>query len=189
MQLCHKVVKNKQKNQEQNNNLYWVNNNRRICKKYEHIFITVTKRSLNIGDTGGPGAHGAPYFCKTQRKSFKAETIERLSPRSKCHYLRNSGTSRIQKFFLSANHGGWQCFSVFHDPSTLKSISTTLLTSVSNNEIKYVFSIPLTWGFWLNKFLEDFYSGFTVHEILLCESQTYQSKIMQCIFLYWQVRV
>ena len=68
MQLCHKVVKNKQKNQEQNNNLYWVNNNRRICKKYEHIFITVTKRNLNIGDTGGPAAHGAPYFWK----SFKA---------------------------------------------------------------------------------------------------------------------
>ena len=46
-----------------------------VYKKDEHIFIIVTKRSLNIGDTGGPGAHGASCFCKAQRKkrkSFKA---------------------------------------------------------------------------------------------------------------------
>ena len=37
-----------------------------------------------------------------------------------------SRVSRIQKFFFSANHGGQQYFSVFHGPSTLKSISPVL---------------------------------------------------------------
>ena len=46
------------------------------------------------------------------RKTFKAETIKRLSLRSKCYCLSHSTASRIQKIFLSANHGGRQLFNV-----------------------------------------------------------------------------
>ena len=63
-----------------------------------------------------------------KRKSFKAETIKRLSPRSKCYCFSHSRASRIQKFFLTANHGGRYYFSVFHGPSTLRSISPALLS-------------------------------------------------------------
>ena len=45
------------------------------------------------GDTRRPGVHGLPTFLhrkkkretKGKRKSFKAETFKRLSPRSKCY--------------------------------------------------------------------------------------------------------
>ena len=60
------------------------------------------------------------------RKTFKAESIKRLSLRSKLYCLSHSRVSRIQKKFLSANHGGRQYFSVFHGPSSLKSISPAL---------------------------------------------------------------
>ena len=63
---------------------------------------------------------------RKQRKSFRAETIKRLSLRSKCYYFSHSRASRIQKVFLSTNHGGRQFFSVFHGPSALKYISPTL---------------------------------------------------------------
>ena len=63
----------------------------------------------------GRGAGGiAPLlFCvarkkkwkqRKKRKSFKAETIKRLSPRSKCYCFSYSRASRIQQLFLSANH-------------------------------------------------------------------------------------
>ena len=60
------------------------------------------------------------------RNTFKSDTIKRLSLRSKLYCLSHSRASRIQTFFLSDNHGGRQYFSVFHGPSTLKSISPTL---------------------------------------------------------------
>ena len=84
---------------------------------------------------GDRGSHGPLLFCvakkkerkrKEKRKSFKAETIKMLSPRSKCYYFSHSRTSRIQKVFLSASHGGRQYFSVSHGPSTWKSISSSL---------------------------------------------------------------
>ena len=84
----------------------------------------------------GPATLGAgdTFLCSKKkkgnqrkaRKTFKAETIKRLSLRSKLYCLRYSRASRIQKFFLWANHGGRQYFSVFHGPSTLKSISSAL---------------------------------------------------------------
>ena len=46
-----------------------------------------------------------------KEKSFKEETIKRLSSKSKCYCFNHSRTSRIQKFFLSTNHGG-RLFSV-----------------------------------------------------------------------------
>ena len=64
---------------------------------------------------------------KKRRKIFEAETIKRLSPRSKCYCFSHSRASRTQKFFLLANHGSRQCFSVFYGPSTyLKSISPVM---------------------------------------------------------------
>ena len=64
--------------------------------------------------TGGPGGHAHPhpffFFCskknrekRKKRKSFKAKTIKRLSPRSKCYCFSYSRASRIQKFFLSTD--------------------------------------------------------------------------------------
>ena len=49
-----------------------------------------------------------------KRKSFKAETIKRLSPMSKCYCFRLSRAFKIQKLLLSTNYGG----STFHGPST-----------------------------------------------------------------------
>ena len=63
---------------------------------------------------------------KQKRKCFKAETIKRLSPRSKYYYFSHSRASRIRKSFLSVNHGGQHYFPVFHGPPTLKSISPAL---------------------------------------------------------------
>ena len=57
-----------------------------------------------------------------KRKSFKAETIKRLSPMSKCYCFRLSRAFKIQKLLLSTNYGG----STFHGLSTLKSIWPTL---------------------------------------------------------------
>ena len=92
------------------------------------------------GDTGEPGAP-LPltfffFFClrskkkgkpNEKRKSFKAEAIKKLSPRSKCYCFSHCGAPRIQKFFLSANHGAWQYFHVFHGPYILKFILPALL--------------------------------------------------------------
>ena len=92
--------------------------------------------NIRAGDTGGaPGGHGRPTFLGSKkkkgkqrkaRKTFKVETIKRLSLRSKCYCFSYSRASRTQRFFLSAKHSGRQYFSVFHGPSTLKSISPTL---------------------------------------------------------------
>ena len=70
-----------------------------------------------VGDTGGPGRPWTPsLFCVAKRKNgnkgksrkdFKAETIKRLSlSRIKCYCFSHSRAPRIQKVFLSANHGG-----------------------------------------------------------------------------------
>ena len=53
---------------------------------------------------------------REKRKGFKAETVNRLPPRSK-YCFNHSRASRIRKFFLSANHGGWQYFSYSMAPS------------------------------------------------------------------------
>ena len=90
--------------------------------------------------TPGPatqGKRGPPTFLRSKnkkgrqrqkREGFKAETIKRLSARSKYYCFSHSRASRIRNFFLSANHGGRQYFSVFHGPPTLKSISPALDT-------------------------------------------------------------
>ena len=84
---------------------------------------------------GGRGGHSPPTFLcskkkkgkqKEKRRTFKAETIKRLSPRSKCYCFSHCRVSRSQNFFWSANHGSRQYLSVFHGPSTLKSIMPAL---------------------------------------------------------------
>ena len=52
-----------------------------------------------------------------KQNSFKAGTIKRLWPGSKCFFFSHARASRIHNFFLSA------MVSVFHGPSTSKSIS------------------------------------------------------------------
>ena len=108
------------------------------------VFITLPckmKLIFRVGNTGegwGQGGHAPPHplFCIAKRKNgnkgesrkdFKAETIKRLSPRLKCYCFSHSRAPRIQKLFLSANHGNQQYFPVFLGPSTLKSISLGLI--------------------------------------------------------------
>ena len=75
----------------------------------------------------GGAMKGRLRLWEKKRKSLKAETIKRLSTRSKFYYFNHSRASRIKKFFLSANYVGRQYFSVFHGPLTLKSISAALV--------------------------------------------------------------
>ena len=102
---------------------------------------------IRAGDTGGPGEPclRLPTFLRSKKKkgkqrekrnTFKAETIKRLSPRSKCYCFSHSRASRIQKVFFSANHAGWQYLPEFHGPSTLKSILPALF-------------IPLYFSVWI----------------------------------------
>ena len=69
-----------------------------------------------------------------KRKDFKAKTIKRLSPRSKFYCLSHFRASKTQKKILSANNVDRQYFSVFHGPSTMKSISEALTLE---EDIKY----------------------------------------------------
>ena len=93
------------------------------------------KGNSNTGSAKLGGEHDPLTFLRSKkkkekerkkRKTFKAETIKRLSPRSKCYCFSHSRASRIQTFFWSANHGGRQYLSVFHGPFTWKSISPAL---------------------------------------------------------------
>ena len=68
-------------------------------------------------------------FCVAKRKketkeikSFKAETIKRLSPRSKYYCFNHSRASRIQRPTMVVD-----IFFQYHGPSTLKSISLALV--------------------------------------------------------------
>ena len=68
---------------------------------------------------------GRPLFLHSKKKigrqrgkgkGFKAETIKRLSPRSKYYCFSHSRVSNYQIFFLSANHGGRQSTALFSIP-------------------------------------------------------------------------
>ena len=118
----------------------------------------------HLGSRGG-NAHPPlpPTFLRSKnkkgrqrekRKDFKAETIKRLSLRSKYFCFNHSRASRIRKFFLSANHGGRQCFSLFHATPYNKSFWKYVkplftdkkprynnITLVKNDSIVHVFFI------------------------------------------------
>ena len=89
---------------------------------------------LTLLSISGPVTLWGPTFLHSkkkkekqrEKKSFKAEAIKRLSPKSKCYCFSHSRAHRIQKCFLSSNHGDWQYFSVFHGSSTFKSISMVM---------------------------------------------------------------
>ena len=49
---------------------------------------------------------------RTERKSLIAETMKRLSPRSKCYSFSHSRVSRVQIFFLSASRSTWKSISL-----------------------------------------------------------------------------
>ena len=63
-----------------------------------------------------------------------------MSPRSKCYCFSQSWGTRIQKFFLSANHGDGQYFSVFHSPIHFEIHVAGPVFLKNNNTIKYSFS-------------------------------------------------
>ena len=87
---------------------------------------------LIIKGGGGGGSSPLTFFCSKkkigEKKSFKTKTIKRLLPKSKCYCLTILERREFKIFFLSTNHGGRYCFSVFHGPSTLKPISPTMNT-------------------------------------------------------------
>ena len=82
---------------------------------------------------GEGGGHDLQPFCIAKRrkrnkgqkrKSFKVETEGCFS---------HCRASRIQKFFLAANHGDQKYFLVLHVPPTLKSISPALICHIPNS--------------------------------------------------------
>ena len=113
-------------------------------------FIIKKLIKARAGYTGEGGWAAMPStFLRSKKKKkeqrekwngFKAETIKRLSPKSKYYCFSHSRASRIRKFFLSANHGSRQYFPVLYGPPTLKSISAAL-KSLSN--VFFLF-IPFT---------------------------------------------
>ena len=101
------------------------------CRPDKIYFRIISLRGHSLPTTiaaaTGPASTGvAGGETKAKKKGFRAETAKRLSPRSKYYCFSHSRAFRIRKFFLSANHGGRQYFSVFHGPPTLKSISPVL---------------------------------------------------------------
>ena len=77
------------------------------------------KKHENSKPKSGPGGHSFPTPLHSKKKKgkqrktkmgFRAETVESFSPRSKCYCFSHRKAPRIQKFFLSANHGGRQYF-------------------------------------------------------------------------------
>ena len=96
--------------------------------------------------------HTLFYIAKTKmvnkgKKSFRKEAIKRLSLRSKCYCFSHFRASRIQQLFLSANYSYQQYFSLFDSPSTLKSISSTLLNQLpfTRFPLKEYHQIPESW--------------------------------------------
>lgn len=87
-------------------------------------FLSKTGKTWQV--TGPVTPSGGKREQRKKRKSFKGETIKKLPPLSKCYCFTQFRASRIQKNFLSANHGGWQYFSVFHGHSTFKPILPAL---------------------------------------------------------------
>ena len=93
-------------------------------KKIYYLHFFKFFNSGRAGDTGRAMPPSPLFFLRSKkkkgkyrkvRKTFKAETMKRLSLRSKLYCLIHSRTSRIQERL--------KYFSVFHGPSTVKSIS------------------------------------------------------------------
>ena len=78
-------------------------------------------RAVDTEEGGGTFSRSKKKKGKERkaRETFKAETIKRLSLKSKLYCLSHSRESRVKHFLLSANHGGRQYFSVFLGPYNL----------------------------------------------------------------------
>ena len=74
---------------------------------------------------------------KKRKGCFKAETIKRLSPRSKCYCFSHSRASRIQLFFVGQPRQPTILFSVPW-PSTFKSISQALILYISTYATRFL---------------------------------------------------
>ena len=70
----------------------------------------------------------APLFCVAKRKKGNKEKKERASKQKllKCCRQGQNVTVLATPERLESNYGGRQYFSVFHGPTTLKSISPAL---------------------------------------------------------------
>ena len=102
-----------------------------VAKKAREIWpniVEIVKYWKSLPKSKQPGAKYSrvDQVKFLEDKTFKAKTIQRLSLSSKLYCLSHSRASRTQKFFLSANHGGRQYFSVFRGSCTVKSISPAL---------------------------------------------------------------
>ena len=90
------------------------------------------------------GGHALPFLfffafaqqkekreTKGKKKTFKAETIKRLSPRSKCYCFSHSRASRIQRFFCWSSLVADSTCQCSMAPPLWKSISPALSTNSS----------------------------------------------------------
>ena len=136
---------------ERGNNMYFFQIFFRRVVFIQDNMIPSSTRPETPGRPGGPWGPWPPLFCIAKRrkgnkekkiKNLKSETIKKLSPRSKCYIFSHSRGSRIQNFFLLANHDDRQYCLVFHGPSTLKFISPAL-TSRYFLIYKYVSSMAI----------------------------------------------
>ena len=108
-------------------------------------------------EVGNPGGIAPPVPCfsqqnqngETKGKLVSRKKLLKDSLKSKCYCFSYSMVSRIQKFFLSANYGGWQYFLVFYSPSTLKSISPALLNQLPSTRfsLKKYYQSPESWAY------------------------------------------
>ena len=94
-----------------------------------HDFFPWNNQDVEILSLGAPHAPLSPRFSLTKRRkgnkekkrnSFKAETIQKLSPRSKCYCFSYPRASTIQEFYLQ-------------------------LTMVADNSFQYSMT-PFTWN-------------------------------------------
>ena len=108
----------------------------------------------DVGNRGAlpppPVFHSKIKTGKQRENAFQGRSYwKTVTKVKKCYCFSHSRVSRIQKFFLSANYGGWQYFSVFNSPSTLKSISPALLNQLPSTRfsLKEYHQSPESWAY------------------------------------------
>ena len=101
-----------------------------------HDFFPWNNQDMEILSLGAPHAPLSSCFTITKRRkgnkekkrnSFKAETIKKLSPRSKCYCSSYPRASTIQIFYRQSTSVADNSFQYSMTPFTLKSISRACL--------------------------------------------------------------
>ena len=100
------------------------NNSQEQC--VQEIFCMILRTRLRNFALLILSAYCSSTLLCSKKKKRETGKKERLSPKSKCYCFSHSRASRLETYFSSANHGGQQYVSVFHGPSTLKSILPAL---------------------------------------------------------------